>query len=100
QDAEVLIDGVVLGRTPWEGAVSVGPHAVLLRGPGELGSQPASASVREGERTTLTLTLEPLSCTLRISPTPSDAEISLDGVALGRGTWQGRVRAGVRRVEG
>jgi len=96
---DVVVDNVVVGKTPWEGTLTVGEHSVLLRGAGNLGSQPAVAPVRLNQLTQLTLTLEGLAAKLRIEPVPASASVALDGVALGRGVWEGRVRVGPHRVE-
>jgi hypothetical protein len=97
--ADVLVDNVRVGKTPWEGTVDVGVHMVLLRGESDLGSQPASSTVRTGEVATLSLTLVPLACKLRVVPTPAGAAVAIDAVALGHGGWEGRVRCGTHRVE-
>jgi hypothetical protein len=96
---DVLVDGARVGRTPWEGALPVGAHSVVLRGDEPLGTQPVEAAVALGELTRLTMTLEPLTAELRIEPTPAGARVLLDGVPLGHGAWQGRVRKGAHLVE-
>jgi PEGA domain len=48
---EVIVDGIVVGRTPWEGRLPVGEHALLLRGEGQLGAPPVPVLL-ELERTT------------------------------------------------
>lgn len=96
---DVVVDGVVVGKTPWEGELSVGEHAVVLRGHGKLGTQPSTAPVRAGEVTTLRLAVEALDAELRVQPTPANAAVAIDGVAVGRGVWDGRLRAGTHRVE-
>src|SRR5262249_20072507 len=63
---EVLVDNQVVGKTPWEGDVSVGEHVVFLRGDGKLGTAPASASVRLNDATPLTLAVEELDASIRI----------------------------------
>lgn len=97
--SEVLVDGALVGRTPWEGALPVGAHSVVLRAEPPLGTQPVEAAVRLGELTRLTVSLEPLTAELRIEPTPAGARVKLDGVPLGHGAWQGRVRKGAHLVE-
>jgi hypothetical protein len=99
EPAQVVIDGVVVGEAPWEGAVAVGAHSVALRGEGSLGSEPAAAPVQMGEITTVTLALERLEGELSIAPTPRDATVAIDGVALGRGGWRGRLKVGLHKVE-
>jgi hypothetical protein len=97
--AQVVIDNVVVGQTPWEGTVAVGDHAVVLRGEGDLATQPAVAKVRLNESTPLGLALEPLTSTLRVEPTPVNALVIIDGVPVGRGIWEGRLRAGGHKLE-
>lgn len=95
---DVVIDNVVVGKTPWEGALATGDHVVFLRG-GDLGTQPAAVPVKINQVTPLTLAAEPLSAALRVEPTPAGATIALDGVSLGHGLWEGQLRAGSHRVE-
>ena len=96
---EVLVDGIVVGTTPWEGLVGVGPHTVALRGKGKLGTQPASAVVKSQQLTTLSLTAEDLEASLRVDPTPVSATVAIDGVTVGNGVWLGRLKTGAHKVE-
>jgi hypothetical protein len=123
---DVVVDGAVVGKTPWEGPVQVGEHLVLLRGnvnpdtlpecaPSdegasagkraaprgniELGTQPVSVPIRLREVTKLTLTAEELDTSIRIEPTPAGASVAIDSVVVGRGTWVGRLRVGAHKVE-
>jgi hypothetical protein len=96
---DVVVDGVVVGKAPWEGTVAVGDHTVVLRGEGNLGTQPASAPVRLNQLAPLTLVAEELEASARIEPTPANASIAVDGVSLGRGVWDGKLRAGGHKVE-
>ncbi|MBX3190368.1 MAG: PEGA domain-containing protein [Labilithrix sp.] len=97
--SEVLVDNVVVGKTPWQGLVAIGDHVVFLRGQGNLGTQPASATVRINQVTPIVLALEPLDCNLRVEPTPAGATVALDGVAVGSGLWDGRLRKGRHKIE-
>lgn len=97
--AEVLVDNVLVGKAPWEGSLPSGSHMVLLRAPDGFGTQPVAAPVKLNDVTTLTLTLEELSAKLRIEPTPAGSDVALDGIAIGRGVWEGPVRVGQHRVE-
>lgn len=96
---DVLVDGVEAGRTPWEGALAPGEHVILLRGEGELGTAPVSVTVKANETARLTLSAERLSSHVRIEPEPITASIAVDAVAVGQGTWEGRLRAGAHRIE-
>jgi hypothetical protein len=96
---EVLVDGALVGITPWEGNVSVGEHVVLLRGDDSLGTEPSSAPVKLGELTTLRLTADILDASLLVKVTPASARVTIDGVALGSGVFEGALKSGAHRVE-
>lgn len=96
---DVLVDGSLVGTTPWEGRLPVGEHVVLLRGEGDLGTAPTSVSVELNRTVPLTLAAEELSSVLRIEPVPATARVAIDSVAVGRGIWEGRLRAGDHKVE-
>jgi hypothetical protein len=119
---DVVVDGGVVGKTPWEGPLSVGPHVVLLRGHGqwvpdcasapagesperraakevvELGTVPAKVRIRLHELTSLTLAAEELDTSLRIEPKPAGAPVEIDSAFVGWGTWEGMLRVGEHRV--
>ncbi|WP_437689552.1 kelch repeat-containing protein [Sorangium sp. So ce176] len=96
---DVLVDGYTVGTTPWEGSLPPGQHTVELHGPGALGTMPASVVIQRKQMTTVDLHAAELTSTLRIEPTPVCASITVDGVALGSGIWEGRLSPGWHRVE-
>lgn len=96
---DVLVDNVVVGQSPWEGTLPVGKHVVSLRGEGNLGSPPASVEVQLNQLAKLSLVVEPLACNLRVEPTPITARVAVDGVEVGQGTWEGKLRCGGHQVE-
>ena len=96
---DVVVDNVVVGKSPWEGTLAVGPHTVALRGENDEGTPPASAAVRLRDVTHLNLSAEPLDATLRIAPVPATANVSLDGVLVGQGVWEGKLRSGAHKIE-
>jgi hypothetical protein len=96
---EVVLDGVVVGRTPWEGLVSAGDHVLYLRGDDGTGTQPSRARVRKGHTTSLALEAEPLEASVLVEATPAGAAIAIDAVEVGSGLWEGRLRAGSHRIE-
>lgn len=123
---DVVIDGTVVGKTPWEGPLAVGEHLVTLRGsvspdagaecaPGDaptapgksgasrgsvdLGTQPVSVPIRLQDVTKLMLTAEELDTTLRVEPVPGGASLAIDAVVVGRGAWEGRLRVGEHTIE-
>ncbi len=95
---EVIVDNAAVGRTPWEGALAPGEHTVLLRGEGNLGTQPVRPSVALEQVVTLNLLAEQLDASVRIVPTPATSTVAIDGIVLGRGPWQGRLRPGAHEV--
>jgi PEGA domain-containing protein len=96
---DVLVDNVVVGKTPWIGTLGVGTHVVRLVGAGKLGSQPAAAEVKPEDTTNLAVVAEELGSQLRVDPTPPGASVWLDGVNVGNGVWLGRVRTGAHKLE-
>jgi hypothetical protein len=95
----VVIDAVGVGRAPWKGLLAPGEHTVLLRGARDTGTPPATVIVKRDATTPLTLRAEDLRAVLRVQPTPAGATVAIDGVSVGRGAWEGRLRAGAHRVE-
>ncbi len=96
---DVLVDGAVVGQTPWEGVLAVGGHTVLLQGKGKLGTQPASAKIKSQQITALALVADELESALRVLPTPADAGVAIDSVPVGNGVWYGRLKAGPHQIE-
>lgn len=99
QAIDVVVDGAVVGKAPWEGLLGIGPHVVLLRGEGNLGSEPVEASVRAGKVTALTLIAEELESSILVKATPGAAVVTVDSVPVGRGVWEGLLRTGPHWVE-
>ncbi|MCC6215850.1 MAG: PEGA domain-containing protein [Polyangiaceae bacterium] len=96
---EVVVDGAVVGKTPWTGTLSVGTHTVFLTGPNDEGTPPSAATVSENHTSTLTLRATVLDAKLRIEPTPSNARIDVDGVQIGNGVWEGGLKSGSHKIE-
>ena len=99
RNLDVLIDGSVVGQTPWEGLVAATKHVVILRGKGKTGTQPAAIDVPAQQIRTLQLRAEDLESSLRVEPSPINARVAIDGVTVGNGPWAGRMRTGSHRVE-
>jgi len=96
---EVFIDGGIVGKTPWEGPLSPGEHVIALRGEGNLGAPPVPVSIAADRTTPLTISAEELEAELRVNPTPANASVLIDGVTVGRGVWEGRLRRGAHTVD-
>jgi hypothetical protein len=95
--AEVVVDGVVVGRTPWEGTLAPGPHVVLSR-KGPDGSAPTLATVLQGQTALLRLRSSRLGATRRLRVRPETAELWVDEVPLGKGQWVGALPAGPHTI--
>lgn len=96
---DVVIDGTVVGSTPWEGAVAAGEHSLVLRGADDLGTLPRAISIQANKRASLSLAAERLDATLEIVPAPVDGSVAVDGIFVGRGAFRGRLRPGKHAVE-
>jgi hypothetical protein len=96
---EVVVDNVDVGKAPWEGSLAVGDHVVVLRGEDTLGTQPVLAAIHLNQLTALTLIAENLDATARVDPTPGGATVAIDGVVVGHGVWEGRLRVGGHKIE-
>lgn len=95
---DVVLDGAAVGKTPWEGAVAPGAHTVLLRGEGNVGTQPVRPSVTLDQVVSLNLLAEELDASVHIDPLPASSIVAVDGVELGRGAWEGRLRPGAHEI--
>ncbi len=94
---EVLVDGSTVGRVPWEGTLGLGRHLVWIQKK-DRGSAPSSVTILEGQTALAQLTVADLGPPLRIAVTPPTAGVAVDGVALGLGSWAGRLPVGGHRV--
>lgn len=92
-EADVVLDGVVVGSSPWEGPAAPGPHVVSARR-GARGAAPQSVTVLQGRGVTVALQMQELGGALELDVTPATAELTLQGVPLARGRWTGRLPLG------
>jgi hypothetical protein len=95
---KVFVDGAPVGTTPWEGALSPGVHSVWLVGDDSTGTGPVSADVKLEQVAQLDLTAVPLGAELKVDPRPATAAITVDGVFVGRGHWDGRLPEGTHQI--
>lgn len=95
---DVLVDNSFVGKTPWEGALAPGPHTVILRGEGDLGSPPVATTVKVNEVVSIELVAVKLAGEIEIAPQPENASVAIDGVNVGRGKWKGRLKSGPHRA--
>jgi len=98
-NVDVILDGTVVGKTPWRGLISTGEHLVALRGDKRQGTQPARIEVKQSQVTNMLVIAEELGSDLKVKSELPGGEIRVDGVLVGRDTWEGPVRAGSHRIE-
>ncbi len=91
--AEVFVDRVTVGTAPWEGTLGPGKHLVWVA-KGDLGTAPTEATVVQGQTVLVRVKSLPLGVSVRLEPAPATAQVVLDGVTLGTGTWEGRLPVG------
>jgi hypothetical protein len=95
---DVVVDSVVLGRTPWRGNITAGPHSVLLRAP-QRGTAPTTIEVKAAQSVTLRLDAVVLDANVIVKPIPEGATVFVDGVFVGNGAWRGALASGPHRFE-
>ncbi len=96
---DVLVDGNLVGKTPFNGRAPVGEHVIVLRGAGELGTPPVLMTAVRDHTTVLVLAAEELAATVRVEPAPVNASVAVDGIPVGQGIWEGRLRVGAHVIE-
>ncbi len=95
---DVVVDGAVVGVSPWEGSLAVGEHVVLLQGDADLGTPPSSAPVRKDDITVINLSSETLECSILVDVSPASGRLLIDSVPVGRGAWDGRLKTGAHTI--
>lgn len=84
----VLVDGAVVGNAPWEGSVAPGVRVVQVLTE-DSGSSPAEAVVTENQTSMVQASMKPLGPRHLIDVDPPTAWLTLNGVTLGQGRWDG-----------
>jgi hypothetical protein len=98
QDAELFVDGAVVGRLPWEGTLAPGDHLYWVR-KGDRGTAPRRVVVVQGQTVLAPAVGAALGPDFRLVSEPATAQIWIDGVAVGRGLWQGRLPKGEHTLD-
>ena len=89
----VLVDGVDVGATPWEGDVAPGPHQVSGRSSKSAApAQPVNAAA--GSQTAIDLAPASTAAHLVLHTSDGKGLITVDGAAAGEGAYSGDVTAG------
>ncbi|MFI5302018.1 MAG: PEGA domain-containing protein [Polyangiales bacterium] len=98
-DGAVLsVDGAAVGALPWEGTLAPGTHVCMVA-KGDVGAGPTLANVIVGQTVKIDVQGKPLGPERRIIVDPATADLSVDGVAVGKGRFQGRLTLGPHVLE-
>ena len=90
----VWIDGSPVGGTlPWEGSLRPGPHVVFASS-GDSGSALVRVVVVQSQTVTTKLAARKLGAPVRLRVDPPTASVSIDGIDLGHGGYEGRLPVG------
>jgi PEGA domain len=96
-DAEVTLDGALVGRSPLPSAVPAnpGPHTISLKKPGFVSLTQQFVFARGGNALSMALVPEVLMGKLRVtSPTQSVAELLVNNQVVGLLPWEGSLPVG------
>lgn len=93
--AEVLVDGVVVGEVPWTGFVETGQRRITVRAQG-FAPRTRSVDVKTGSVPTINVSLAETDRRGRVRVTTGNEQntIYINGRVVGRGRYDGRLRAG------
>jgi hypothetical protein len=93
EGGSVFIDGAAVGEVPWEGNLAPGPHVCFVQ-KDDRGSDPRLINVIKSQSTSTSLEARPLGVSIRVVVEPATAQLTIDGVPVGSGRWQGRLTLG------
>jgi hypothetical protein len=93
----VLVDGVDVGATPWEGDLPPGTHEVAGRSSTALAT-PQSIRVDAGGRVAVDLVAMGTAAHLQIRTSDGQGLVTVDGAVKGTGAYSGDVAAGAHAV--
>ena len=95
--ARLFVDGALVGELPWAGQLAPGRH-LLVAQLGDRGTAPTAVDVVAGQEVAVAPQLAPLGPTVRILVAPEDAVLTIDGVRVDPGGWQGRLPVGQHAI--
>jgi hypothetical protein len=93
----VLVDGVDVGATPWEGDLAPGPHQIAGRS-GNATAEAQTVNVAAGARVAVDLVSSAISAHLNVQTSDGKGIIYVDGVIKGEGSFQGDVLPGSHTI--
>lgn len=93
EGATVYVDGVAVGRVPWQGTLGPGAHRVRTERR-DMGSAPRKAIVVQGQESLVTLRSSKLGPLVDVRSYPKTAQIRIADVMVGKEGWRGRLPEG------
>jgi hypothetical protein len=93
----VVVDGVDVGVTPWEGDLAAGTHTVAGRSSSAM-AEVQTVELTPGSRTSIDLVSSATAGHLQIRTSDGKGAIFIDGAARGEGTYAGDVAPGPHTV--
>jgi hypothetical protein len=94
----VLVDGVDVGATPWEGDLPPGAHQIAGRSASST-ADAQSIDVAAGARMSVDLVSSAISAHLKVSTSDGKGIIYVDGVVKGEGAFTGDVAPGTHTID-
>ena len=93
--ANVVIDGIDMGQSPFKGELAAGRHTFEARAPGFVTARQTTDVVfKTPLQLSLDLSAERHEGKVRIEAQPASATIEIDGKVLGSGVWEGALPTG------
>lgn len=93
----VLVDGVDVGATPWEGDLPAGPHTIGGRSSSAV-AEAQRVDLTAGSRTSIDLVSSATAAHLQVRTSDGKGAIFIDGVARGEGAFSGDVAPGAHTI--
>ncbi|HTB76380.1 MAG TPA: PEGA domain-containing protein [Polyangiaceae bacterium] len=93
----VIIDGVDLGATPWEGDLPAGPHEIAGRSSNAVATT-QTVNVAVGDRLTVDLVSSATAAHLQVQSSDGKGNVYVDGALKGEGSFAGDVAPGSHAI--
>ena len=93
----VIVDGVDVGATPWEGDLAPGSHSIAGRSSSS-SAEAQTVDIAAGSKTAIDLVASDTAAHVNITTSDGKGVIYLDGVVKGEGTFTGDIAPGPHSV--
>jgi hypothetical protein len=93
----VIVDGVDVGATPWEGELPAGPHSIAGRSSSAV-AEAQTVELTPGSRTSIDLVSSATAAHLQVRTSDGKGAVFVDGTARGEGAFAGDVAPGPHTI--